>query len=192
MYVCVVSAVLLTMTGCGDKAEDVTSVTIDKNGHVSNVIYEQFDKDYYDLKELSDMAEQEVSEYNAEYITPKITLDKVESVRDGSFVRVQMNYDSTSDFSNFNEETLFYGTIEEVQSEGYKISGDLFDASGERIDSSFAGNHPDRHIIITDDKSNIIAPFNIEFATKGVTFTGKKEAKLSDATTESIQLLLSK
>jgi hypothetical protein len=187
------SMVALTLTGCGgDKTSEVTAVSIDKDGHVSNVIYEQFDKDYYDLEELSKMAEDELEEYNSEYLTPKITLDKVESVEDGDYVRVSMNYDSASDYSNFNEETLFYGTIEEAEAAGYKVSDGLVDSKGEKIDSSFAADHPERHIIITNDKSNIIAPFNIEYTTKGVSLVGKKEAKLADATAESIQLLLSK
>ncbi len=187
------SMVALTLAGCGgDKISEVTAVTIDKDGHVSNVIYEQFDKDYYDLEELSKMAEEELEEYNSEYMTPKITLDKVEAVEDGTYVRMSMNYDSASDYSNFNEETLFYGTIEEAEAAGYKVSDGLVDDKGEKIDSSFAADHPERHIIITNDKANIITPFNIEYTTKGVSLVGKKEAKLADATAESIQLLLSK
>lgn len=119
----VVMTVLLTVTGCGASKGEVTAVTIDKDGHVSNVIYEQFDKEYYDLQELSDMATQEVSEYNSEYLEPRITLDKVEAIDEGSFARVSMKYDSAEDFSNFNDEDLFYGTIEEALAAGYKVSG---------------------------------------------------------------------
>jgi hypothetical protein len=192
MPVLVISTVFLTMAGCGGGKNETTAVTIDKDGHVSNVIYEQFDKEYYDVEELSEMAREEVDQYNSQFITPKITLGDVQAAGDGDYVKVSMSYDSASDYSDFNEETLFYGTIEEARSKGYKISGDLVDGNGERIDSSFATDNPDRHIIITDDRSNIIAPFNIEYATKGVSLLGKKEAKLSDATAESIQLLLSK
>ncbi len=188
----VASLALLTMTGCGGRGAELTAITIDKDGHVSNVIYEEFNKDYYDVEELSDMASKEVSEYNTEYISPKIALDGVESVGDGTRVRVSMKYDSAADFSNFNDETLFYGTIEEAEAAGYKVSGELIDNNGVKIESSFAQDHPERHIIITTDKSNIVAPFNIEYTTKGVTLIGKKEAKLSDATSDSIQLLLSK
>ena len=183
---------LLTMTGCGGRNAEVTAVTIDKNGHVSNVIYEEFDKDYYDVTELSDMASREVSEYNAEYISPKITLGEVELIDDGSFVRVSMNYDSATDFSNFNEENLFYGTLEEAEAAGYRVSDALIDNNGVKIEGSFAADHPDRHIIITNDRSNFNAPFNIEYMTKGVKLIGKKEAVLSDVTADSIQLLLSK
>ncbi|MBE5827739.1 MAG: hypothetical protein E7307_14040 [Butyrivibrio sp.] len=183
---------LLTMTGCGQGANEVSSVTIDKDGHISNVIYETFDKEYYSLEELSEMASKEVSEYNSEYISPKISLDKVETVDDGAFVKLSMNYDSASDFSNFNDESLFYGTLEEAEAAGYRMSGELIDSNGVKIESSFAQDHPDRHIIITTDKSNIIAPFNIEYTSKGVTLLGKKEAVLESTTADSIQLLLSK
>ena len=183
---------LLTMTGCGEKSREVTTVTIDKEGHISNVIYEEFDKDYYDAGELSDMASKEISEYNAEYISPKITLDGVEVKEENSFAKVAMTYDSASDFSNFNDENLFYGTIEEAQAAGYRVSDELIDNNGVKIEGSFAQDHPDRHIIITNDKSNIVTPFDIEYMSKGVSLNGKKEAILSNATAESIQLLLSK
>ena len=183
---------LLNVTGCGQSGKEVTTITIDKDGHVSNVIYEQFDKEYYDLQELSDMAALEVSEYNSEYISEKIAIDKVETIDDGSFAKVSMKYESAADFSNFNDEDLFYGTIEEAKAAGYRISADLIDNNGVKIESSFAEEHPDRHIIITNDSSNIITPFNIEYTTKGVTLLGKKEAMLSNATADTIMLLLSK
>ena len=183
---------LLTMTGCGEKSREVTSVTIDKEGHISNVIYEEFDKDYYDVNELSDMASKEISEYNAEYIDPRITLEGVEVTEESSLARVSMTYENSTDFSNFNDEDLFYGTIGEALEAGYQVSSELIDNNGVKIEGSFAADHPDRHIIITNDKSNIIAPFNIEYMSKGVTLIGKKEAKLSDSTADSIQLLLSK
>ena len=186
------SMALMAMTGCGESGKEVTTITIDKDGHVSNVIYEQFDKEYYDLQELSDMAAEEVSEYNSEYISQKITLDKVEAIDDGSFARVSMKYESATDFSNFNDEDLFFGTIEEAEAAGYKVSGELIDNNGVKIESSFVQDHPDRHIVITNDRSNIITPYNIEYTTKGVTLAGKKEAMLSNVTADTIMLLLSK
>ena len=183
---------LFALTACGDKKEAVTSVEIDKDGKVTNVIYEEFDMDYYDIKELSDMAASEISEYNVEYDSPKIALEKADLVEDDSYAKLTMTYDSASDYSHFNQVSLFYGTIGEAEDKGYTISKSLVGRNGEKIEESFIEEHKDRHIIITSDKSNIKAPYNIEYMSNGVTLIDKKEAELTAVTTDTVQLLLSK
>ena len=182
------------LTGCGQKESTVSTISIDKDGRISYLIYEDFSKDYYDLKELSDMASAEISEYNSEYISEKIKLESVESVEkdDSSFVKMVMDFDSADDFTVFNEESLFYGTVEEARQNGFTVSSSLVDEGGEKLPDDFLDEHSDRHVIITNDKSRIITPFNIEYVTKGVKLIGKKEAELADTTADSIQLLLSK
>ncbi len=183
---------LFALSGCGERANAVTSVSIDKDGKITNIIYEEFDKDYYDLDELSDMAASEISEYNVEYSSPKVSLEKAELVEDGARARLSMSYESASDYSHFNQVSLFYGTVEEAVNKGYTISKSLVDASGNKIDEAFIDEHPDRHIIITTDKSNIKTPYNIEYMSNGVILSDKKEAVVSAVTTDTVQLLLSK
>ena len=179
------------LTGCGEQKPEVTSVTIDKNGKVSNVIIEEFGIQY-DINELLDMAASEISEYNSEYPEPKITLDTVEKIDEGSFVKVAMSYAGTADFAYYNQSTLFYGTVQEAIDAGYKVSPELVNNAGEKVDLTAVMDHPDRHIIITTDKSNFKTPYNIEYMTQGVVLLGNKEAMLSSVTDNSVQLLLSK
>ncbi len=189
---CVLTAVLLTACGAADK--ESSQISIDKEGKISYQIYEEFSEDYYDVSELSDMASSEVSEYNAEYISEKISLESVESVKrdDSSFVKMVMNFDSSSDFTNFNQEDLFYGTVDEAKQMGYTVSKSLVDKDGDKLPDSYLGDHGDSHIIITTDKADILAPFNIEYMTEGVVLQGKKEAELSEVSADTVQLLLSK
>ena len=179
------------LTGCGQKAPEVTAVTIDKDGKVSNVIIEEFGIQY-DINELSEMAATEISEYNAEYPEPKITLDTVEKIDEGSFAKVAMSYEGAADYAYYNQCTLFYGTVQEAIDAGFKVSPELVNNAGEKVDLTAVMDHPDRHIIITTDKSNFKTPFNIEYRTQGVVLLGKKEAMLSSVTDNSVQLLLSK
>ncbi len=182
------------LCGCGQRDENVTSVTVDKEGKVTYLIYEEFGNDYYDLQELSDMAAREISEYNSEYISEKTTLESIEKVEqdNGSYVKMVMSFDSSEDFTNFNQESLFYGTVEEARDKGYLVSDKLVDKNGETIPSSYLDEHSDAHVIIITDKIRVLAPFNIEFMTKGVKLSGKKEAELTDTTADTVQLLLSK
>ena len=183
---------VLTLTGCGDTGSQATSVTIDKEGKVANEIYENFDQEYYDLQGLEDMAASEISEYNVEYDAPKVSLDKVELLEDATLAKLSMTYDSPSDYSHFNQVVLFYGTVEEARDRGYEVSGNLVDADGNKIDPEVLEGSGEKHIIITSEKININAPFNIEYMSKGAVLKGKKEADLSEVNTDTATLLLSK
>ena len=184
----------LTASGCGQQKENATTMTIDSEGKVSYVIYEDFSEDYYDAAELSDMAEKEIAEYNSEYISEKVALLGAEVIEneDQSRVKLEMTFDSCQDFSNFNQEFLFYGTVKEAKEQGYKISTGLVDAKGEKLPDSYLEDNEDRHIVITDDRSRIKAPYSIEYMSNGTTLNGKKEADISAVTADTVQLLLSK
>ena len=188
------AAILLTalLTACGEKSPEVTSVSIDKDGAVTNVIYEEFDKDYYDVSELESMVGSEIDSYNSEFISPRITLDGVELIDDGAFVKVSMTFKDASDFSSFNEEKVFYGTIEEAIDAGYEVSKGLVDRGGDALSEDFLDEHKDNHIGITTDKANFITPYKIRYMSKGVVLLSDKEAVLEDTTGESVQLLLTK
>ncbi len=182
----------MCLMGCGEEAANVSAVTIDQEGKIESVLIEEFDKDYYDVKELSAMTEEEISEYNSLSGSARIVLESAEAIEDSSFVKLTMSYESAEDYAAFNETDFFFGTLREAENAGYNISKRLVNGSGDKIDDSFADDNPDRHIIITGDKVNIIAPFNIEYMSEGVLVKDKKEAVLEAVTKDSVQLLLSK
>lgn len=186
-----VIAMGLFLVGCGNKKAEVTSISIDKNGKVSNVIYEAFDQSYYNIQELSSVASSEISIYNNEYTEEKVSLESAELVKDNAFVKVTMNYNSAYDYAHFNHLTLFYGTVKEAIDNGYTVADHLVDKQG----TAFGGNiedYYDNHVVITTDKSNIITPFEITYMTEGVTLIDKKEAMLTSAAQDTVVLLLSK
>ncbi|WP_026651842.1 hypothetical protein [Butyrivibrio proteoclasticus] len=185
------ATVMLSMlAGCASGKADVTNITIDKNGKVTNAIYEDFGQSYYDLDELSDVALTEISTYNNEYTQEKVTLESAEMLEESGSVKVVMKYESAYDYAHFNHLTLFYGTVKEAIDSGYTIEG-LIDKSG----TAFAGDlseYYDNHIVITSDRSNIRTPYDVAYMTAGVVLLSKKEAVLQDATTDTVVLLLSK
>ena len=66
LTVVAVSFTMLTCMGCGAETVGVSTVSVDKEGKVSSVLYEDFDKDYYSLDELKSMADDEIAGYNSE------------------------------------------------------------------------------------------------------------------------------
>ena len=165
---------------------------MDKEGKVESVLYDAFDKDYYSLDELKNMAEEEISDYNSEYENPRITLSDAQVLEEEGVVKLTMQFESAQDYSYYNQVDMFYGTVADARSAGYELNLNLVDDKGDKIDPSIIDQNPDRHIIITSDKTNIKTPYNIEYMSKGVNSLGKKEAELHAVTAEYAQLLLSK
>ncbi len=186
-----VSFFAVSACGCGAKKSPETKLTINKDGMISSVIVESFGEDYYDLSELEDMANDEISYYNSEYTDPRISLDESGILEDGR-ATLTMNFSNYIDFAHFNQVTFFYGTVAEASDKGFSVSGDLVDSQGVQISLSEIEDISDRHIIITGDKAGIIAPYKISYMTKGVVLKDKKEAELSGVTQDIVQLLLSK
>lgn len=180
------------LTACGSEPVEVTTIEIDKEGALTSVIYDEFSEDYLSVDELSEMATREIEAYNSEYLSERVSLGDVEYDKGDKFVKFSMNFKSAEDFSNFNQETVFYGTLGDARDAGYTISTSLVDRAGDSIDASFIEDHPDSHIIITTDKANFKTPYKIRYMSKGVVLLNDKEAVLQDVTGDSATLLLAK
>ncbi len=188
-----VSSVIMcfVLGACGEAKGLESNISIDKDGVITSVIYDDFGENYYDLSELEDMAASEISYYNSEYISPRIELQKSELSEDGR-VMLSMSFDSYADYSHFNQSEFFYGTVAEAVESGYSVSAELVDSFGDKISLDKLSDIQDRHIIITTDKTNIATPYSIAYATRGVMRKDKKKADLSMVTENVVQLLLSK
>lgn len=181
----------IILTACGASSPEVTLLEINKDGEIKNVIYEEFGEDY-DLGELTDMASREISSYNSDFISPKLSMEEPEIIDNGAFVKLTMDYKSASDYSHFNNISLFYGTVQEAVGKGYAVPDDLIGRDGEKMEKDFLEGNQERHIIITTDRSNIKTPYDIEYASEGVMIINKREAMLEDAKGDTALLLLSK
>ena len=179
------------LCGCGSDDSLETRITIDKDGVITSTIYDDFLEEYYDISELEKMAENEISYYNSEYDSPRITLSDSKADDDGE-VMLQMQFESSVDYSHFNQVTLFFGTVTEAKEKGFAISDNLVDSNGISLSMDEFSGLQDRHIIITSEKIKIISPYNIEYSTRNVKIKDKKEADLSEVSDETVQLLLSK
>ena len=191
---CILLMMLMTsgILGCGAEEKHVTSISLDKNGKITNTIYEDFGEEYYDIQELTKMAEKEISSYNSECLREKIFLDSVDSVTDGRGVKMVITFETPSDYTSFNKTFLFYGTVQDAIDRGYDLSNDLIDENGLKVSQEVIEDNLNNHMIITADKSVVVVPYNILYTSKGVSLNGKKEAILSSATSDEIMLILSK
>lgn len=182
------------LVGCGSGKTEKTQLSIDKDGVITSVIYEEFSEDYYDLDELSDMAAQEVSYYNSEYITPKISLEETTVIEkdEQPVLKMTMVFNSYSDYSHFNQFSFFYGTVQEALDKGFEVSELLVDEDGNSFKMSELSDYLDKHIVISADKTCIVTPYSILYSTNGTVLENNKTADFSNVSSDIVQLILSK
>lgn len=166
-------------TACGQaKLPDMVeqdSIVVGQDGGITAYIVRDFDKDYYELSELTVMAREEASDYNNKNGENAVTARAIELLEDGSSrVRAIYDYLSYSDYNGFNEDRLFYGTVREAVSEGK--AGELFSASelGMSDVKSVKDGSPadadklaDRHMIVTDADALIYCPGQAAYLSEG-------------------------
>lgn len=105
---------LLTACGAGSD-EEVTSVSIQKDGTVLSHIVEEFEQSYYDQEELQQAILKEAAEYNKAAGNGRINVEKINV--DGGVATVRMIYQNAGDYAGFNHVVFFAGTASDAQEE---------------------------------------------------------------------------
>ena len=186
----ITATIFVVLAGCGEEKKEITSIKIDRRGKITNVIYEDFPEDEYSLDEFESITTSRVEAFNNESLAEKITIDTIEE--EDSRIKVVMKYDSPSDYKKFNNTVLFYGTVKEAEEAGYTLTDKLVDREGNASDKDLLKKYKNKHVIIIEEKTDIIVPYKIDYISRGATFTSKREADLSGCRTQLVQLLLSK
>lgn len=191
-YVMTVTVLCLLLSACGSGKETdddtVSTLTVEKNGKVISKIIEDFDEDYYYEDELKEMIETEVSDYNKQADSESITFNSCEKVENA--VIVEMTYRTAKDYSEFNGEVFFFGTVQEAYKEGYDLNIRLTDAANtQTIGKDDILNMGDKHIIISNEKVRIASYKDIGYTSEGVVLIGKGKADLPATDTYSVLVL---
>jgi hypothetical protein len=167
----------MVLTGCGAaKVPDVvteTSLVIEKDGKVTSHLVDVFDKDYYDLHGLREMAQEEADAYNtahgAEDAAP-VTVERVESLPgDDSTVVVTYSYDSADTYEDYNGSSLFYGTAQQAEQAGYQLDETnqvLWDTKGEKSIVSTElgeGKLAQKHVILLEEQTRVYCPYQVAY-----------------------------
>ena len=152
---CLAVPVLLVFlfTGCGQavpKTIEESTLVIFKDGRLTAYLVGEFDKSYYDLTELTAMAQDEATEFGGTKDTAPVKMESVEPAQDGSSrVVVTYTFDSAGSYEDFIEDTLFYGTVEEALVKGY---GSNVTLQNVKDDSLLTGRElsqeQERHLIV--------------------------------------------
>jgi len=189
----------LFLVGCGqakvpDKVE-VSTLAIAGDGTVTSYLVDVFDKEYYDISELTSMAISEAAEYNTEKQSDKtvpVTVDKIEALKDGSQkIVVTYKYDSTDTFSDFNGSILFYGTVQEALDAGYDFKESLKSVKdGSLMSKEQILAESGKHVVITDEKAKIYCPEKVTYISEGAVY--ESDGTVDGTQTEDTVVILMK
>ena len=120
-----ISLICLLMAGlfgaCGKSlVADRDTVYVQKKGKVVCAAISDFDKDYYDEEELKSYVEERVQAYQQEHGKKSVEIDEF-SVEDG-VAKLYMKYENCDSYQDFNEVTLFAGTVPQALAAGFTFN----------------------------------------------------------------------
>lgn len=198
-----VVAVLLSgllLTGCGatslPESIEQTSLKISASGEVTSYLVEEFDKEYYSIKELANMAAEEATAYNVSHPTEggseAVVIKKADTFADGKMARLEMQYLDSEIYADYNNETLFYGTVAEAVSAGYDFNTGVKSVGedGEVLTGTDIRVNGDRYLLITDAKAQVYCPKKITHISDGAKLNG--DGSVDTTQTDAIVYILMK
>ncbi len=180
----------LCLWGCGqggagavtDTGEPRAVIEVNKDGSISETIQEGFEAEYYDEEELRNMVLSEVAEFNRSYQPENIQIEKLENEK--GMITMELKYSSARAYTAFNtdeynEKTLFSGTVAEAYEAGYSLDVSMTDPQGEKgIGKEGLLSMGEARILIADQPVRVKLPGKIQYIGEHVTPAGKDKADM--------------
>lgn len=178
---CLIMAGLLL--GCGKSLEaDRDTVYVQKKGTVVSAAIADFDKDYYDEEELKKYVDERVADYQEQHGEDSVSIDKF-SVEEG-VAKLYINYKGYEEYQDFNEVTLFSGTVPQALAEGFDFNTEFTEIKGGEAAGTVSKDKitdTDAKVIILSEKVDVKVDGTIQYVSSQYTTIKAKD-------TVSIQL----
>lgn len=143
-----------TFAACGQSFQAaVSTVYITEKGTVIGADIEDFNEKYYDEKELKNYITESVDSYVASNGDGSVELESFEintSKKQGSIAKLYLNYASYIDYAQFNDVTLYAGSISQAKEHGYD-----FGQSFQKVEDDKLGGTVDVQEVTKED-SNVV------------------------------------
>ena len=167
---------ICSMTACGGASgisnkEQVTSVSIKKDGTIDSVIVEEFQQPYYTVDSLTSMILEDIQGFMKEKPGTEVVLESCELYGDNQdYVKVTITYDSDSSYTDFNHEVFFAGTIQEAYEKGFDLDIKLTnpDKEDDIIGKQELLEMSEYHIVIMEENMRVKCFQEILYVSDGV------------------------
>lgn len=166
IYFIILSIFIMTLAGCAKEVvtdNGQSNISLSKDRTVIYRIRDDFEENYYNIDELSQMISEEASVYNSKYGDSKVTLNKAEV--NGSKTDVEILFATGEDYSRFNGESLFVGTGADYLASGrdssvvlHGVKDESKSISGEDITSMVKET-----IVVVDSSDTIFLPAKAKY-----------------------------
>lgn len=171
----------LLLSSCSLNEADISKDTlcIGKDGKVTEILVDIFDREYYSLEELEAMAKTEIAEYNAKAGADKVTyLSGVED--EDRKVEMKMEYADADSFADYHNTLFFYGTVSDAHRAGMDLDYTLYGTGSKAttIGKKDILEMGDAHILIMDQDTNVKMPSEITYVSSNVKSVSKKNAEV--------------
>ena len=196
-----VGACLLLLTGCGSTALpeniDKTTISVDAEGKVTAYLVGNFEKEYYNVSELMEMAVEDAAAYNTEAKTGEsvpVAVESVEMLENGTDVRITYQYDSAESYADYMQGVLFYGTVAEAYKAGYDLQTAPLNSvkDGTSATADFIKNEAsEKHVLITDQIAEIYCPYAVTYISADA-FYNENGSVTNNQSDDVIYILLKK
>ncbi len=189
--VAVMMSLSLALSGCGyapagDCPGGLDSIRIDKEGKVTYTYRDTFEKDYYELDGLKELAEVAVKEFNADYGREVVSLGEVSLVGDaGDAAELQLQFTDSNALEEMTDVYLFYGTLAEAAvSDRSPNNTVLKDVKGQESATGLEliAEGSDAHVILTDLKGAVISPYEVAYLSEGCSLANTEDGTYIDTT----------
>lgn len=113
------------LTGCSGFSPEISGISINKKGGVTEYVRESFDKSYYDKDEMEDEIAAEINSYN-QNAGKKAVKKKGFKVK-ADVAELRMTYATWQDYAQFNHLDFYLGDIQGAVQAGYAFEGSFYE-----------------------------------------------------------------
>lgn len=189
IFVCMMFSLLGCRQGTDDEYYE-TTLSFDRDGRITDVIFESFSESYYSEEGLSAYFNEMISDFTSQNIgNAEISLEEL-NVGDGK-ARARLTFDSADTYSAFNGVTTFFGTVNEAYDKGYinEIVLKSVD-SPDILDKVKLMEMKDSRLIIVGEVVQVKSPTKILYTSANVEFVDDKSVRVSSDSTGLAYILI--
>ncbi len=177
---------LALSAGCKNKDSIITvddvennTVLVKNDGTVQAATVEIFDKNYYNMDELENFINKQITKYNQANGQDSIVIEAL-TLKDGNVVMV-LNYSALEHYTAFNEVEAAFTTTADAKNSGMDLPDVYVSASdGAFTSPDVALNNDKYNILVLHEKTDVIVDGSIKYFTNGTLLSKSKLQTSSD------------
>ncbi|MDO4489926.1 MAG: hypothetical protein Q4B85_02475 [Lachnospiraceae bacterium] len=171
------TVVLLSLSACGGKRPEATTVCVEKGGKLKQVLVDPA-PDYY-VEDLQSYTEDRISTYLKDSEEGEVRLNSCRETE--GTVYMELSFGSAADYSAFNRMDCFLGTLQEAADAGISPPDVLAAPDGTPADfGTLLAEHPEYRMLLLSEHTLVQTNTDILYSTPQAVITDGRAAIIGD------------